>query len=118
MLDNSLNFGHRGGWGRRLSEMPTVHRPDSLQSVRFDPQTSNGRTLHEIDMLPLAAALSAGLVVAGSETHAAGPMVTPGALATSSAESAVAIAEPAVVVVRRRAVVRRPVVRRRAVIVR
>ena len=49
----------------------------------------------------LAAALSAGLAVASSQTHAAGPMVAPGALATSSAGSAVAIAEPAVVVVRK-----------------
>jgi hypothetical protein len=66
--------------------------------------------------LMLAAALSAGLAFASSETRAAGPMA-PGALATSSAISAVTITEPAVVVVRRRAVVRRPVVRRRPVVI-
>lgn len=69
--------------------------------------------------LLLAAALGAGLTIASSQTHAAGPMVALGALAASSAGSAVAITEPVVVVVRRRpvVVVRRPV-RRRAVIVR
>lgn len=38
-----------------------------------------------------AAALSAGLTIASSQTHAAGPMVAVGALAASSAGSAVAI---------------------------
>ncbi|MGZ8410567.1 MAG: hypothetical protein ACXWVS_11720 [Hyphomicrobium sp.] len=66
----------------------------------------------------LAAGLVAGLAVASSETYAAGPMLAPVALATSSAGTAVAIVEPTVVVVRRRAVVRRPVVVRRRVIVR
>jgi hypothetical protein len=64
----------------------------------------------------LAAGLFAGLVVASSETFAAGPMLAPGALATTSAGSGAAILEPAVVVVRRRAVVRRPVVRRRVIV--
>ena len=38
-----------------------------------------------------AAALMAGLAVASSQTYAAGPMVAPGALATSSAGSAVSV---------------------------
>ena len=66
-------------------------------------------------MVLLTAGLVAGLAVASSETYAAGPMLAPGALATSSAESTVAIAEPAVVVVRKRAVVG-PVVRRRVIV--
>ena len=56
----------------------------------------------------LAAGLVAGLALANSETFAAGPMITPGALATTSVGSAEAIVEKTVVVVRRRAVVRRP----------
>ncbi len=66
--------------------------------------------------LMFAAALGAGLVVSISETYAAGPIIGPGALATSWATSAVTITEPTVVVVRRRAVVRRPVVRRRVIV--
>ena len=64
----------------------------------------------------LAAGLVAGLALASSETFAAGPMIAPGALATTVG-SAEAIVEKTVVVVRRRAVVRRPVgVHRRAVV--
>jgi hypothetical protein len=73
------------------------------------------KTIHAV---LLAAGLVAGLAIASSETNAAGPMLAPGALATSSAGTAAAIVEPTVVVVRRRAVVRRPVVVRRRVIVR
>jgi hypothetical protein len=74
--------------------------------------------MNSTHMVLLAAGLVAGLAVASSETYAVGPMLAPGALATSSAGTAAAILEPAVVVVRRRAVVRRPVVVRRRVIVR
>ena len=69
-------------------------------------------------MALFAAGLFAALAIASSETYAAGAMIAPGALATSSAGNGVAIVEPTVVVVRRRAVVRRPVVVRRRVIVR
>jgi hypothetical protein len=65
-------------------------------------------------MVLLAAGLVAGLAVASSETYAAGPMLAPWALATSSAGSAASIVEQAVVVVRRP--VRRPVVRRRVIV--
>ena len=65
----------------------------------------------------LAAGLVAGLALASSEAFAAGPMIAPGALATTSVGSA-AIVEKTVVVVRRRAVVRRPVVVRRRAVVR
>jgi hypothetical protein len=66
----------------------------------------------------LAAGLVAGLALASSETFAAGPMIAPGALATTSVGSAEAIVEKTVVVVRRRAVVRRPVAVHRRVVVR
>ena len=59
---------------------------------------------------------TAGLALASSETFAAGPMIAPGALATTSVGSAEASVEKTVVVVRRRAVVRRPVVRRHVVV--
>jgi hypothetical protein len=72
--------------------------------------------MNSTHMALLAAGLVAGLAVASSETYAAGPMLTPGALATSSAGTATAILEPAVVVVRRGPVVRRPVVRRRVIV--
>ena len=65
----------------------------------------------------LAAGLVAGLALASSETFAAGPMIAPG-LATTSVGSAEAIVEKTVVVVRRRAVVRRPVVVHRRAVVR
>ena len=64
----------------------------------------------------LFAAVMGGLAVASSQTYAAGPMLSVGALVASSAKDAVTMIEPAVVVVRRRAVVRRPVVRRRVII--
>ena len=54
----------------------------------------------------LAAGLVAGLALASSETFAAGPMIAPGALATTAVGSAEASVEKTVVVVRRRAVVR------------
>jgi hypothetical protein len=56
----------------------------------------------------MTAALIAGLALLSSEA-AAVPMIAPGALATAS------VVEQAVVVVHRRAVVRRPVVHRRVV---
>ena len=59
----------------------------------------------------------AKLALASSETFAAGPMIAPGALATTSVGSAEAIVEKTVVV-RRRAVVRRPVAVHRRVVVR
>ena len=65
----------------------------------------------------LAAGLVAGLALASSETLAAGPMIGPG-LATTSVGSAEALVEKTVVVVRRRAVVRRPVVVHRRAVVR
>jgi hypothetical protein len=65
----------------------------------------------------LAAGLVAGLALASSETFAAGPMIAPGGLATTSVGSAEAIVEK-IVVVRRRAVVRRPVAVHRRVVVR
>ena len=64
----------------------------------------------------LAAGLVAGLALASSETFASGPMIAPGALATTSVGSAEASVEKTVVVVRRRAVVRRPVVRRHVLV--
>jgi hypothetical protein len=73
------------------------------------------KTIHTV---LLAAGLVAGLALAGSETFAAGPMIAPGALATTSVGSAEAIVEKTVVVVRRRAVVRRPVAVHRRVVVR
>jgi hypothetical protein len=63
----------------------------------------------------LAAGLVAGLALASSETFAAGPMIAPGGLATSSVGSPEAIVEKTVVV-RRRAVVRRPVAVHRRVV--
>ena len=69
-------------------------------------------------MVLLGACLVAGLALASSETFAAGPIIAPGALATTSVGSAEAIVEKTVVVVRRRAVVRRPVVVHRRAVVR
>jgi hypothetical protein len=72
--------------------------------------------MKKIHTVLLASGLVAGLALASSVTFAAGPM-TPRALATTSVGSAEAIVEKTVVVVRRRAVVRRPgAVHRRAVV--
>jgi hypothetical protein len=83
------------------------------RSVASRSNLRRGETRMKTELL--AAGLVAGLALASSETFAAGPMLAPGALATTSAGSAASIVEQAVVVVRRRAVVRRPVVRRRVV---
>lgn len=65
----------------------------------------------------LLAGLIAGLALASSEAFAAGPMIAPGALATTSVGSAEATVEKTVVVVHRRHVVRRrPVVVHRRVV--
>jgi len=64
----------------------------------------------------LAAGLVAGLALASSETFAAGPIDPCQGAATTSVGSAEASVEKTVVVVRRRAVVRRPVVRRHGVV--
>jgi hypothetical protein len=69
-------------------------------------------------MVVLAAGLVVGLALASSEAFAAGPIIAPRALATTSIGSDEAIVEKTVVVVRRRAVVRRPVVVHRRAVVR
>jgi UDP-3-O-[3-hydroxymyristoyl] glucosamine N-acyltransferase len=96
----------------------TVHHPDIIQayfpSATFEEEKRIMKTKHTV---LLAAGLVAGLALASSETFAAGPMIAPGALATTSVGSAEAIVEKTVVV-RRRAVVRRPVAVHRRVVVR
>jgi hypothetical protein len=90
----------------QLSER-TVHHPAFeayLRSAIFEEEERIMKTKHTV---LLAAGLVAGLALASSETLAAGPMIAPGALATTSVGSADAIVEKTVVVVRRRAVVRR-----------
>jgi hypothetical protein len=86
-----------------------------FESATFEEEKRIMKTTHTV---LLAAGLVAGLVLASSETFATGPMIAPGALATTSVESADAMVEKTVVVVRRRAVVRRPVVVRRRAVVR
>jgi hypothetical protein len=101
----------------QLSER-TVHHPAFeayLRSAIFEEEERIMKTKHAV---LLAAGLVAGLALASSETFAAGPMIAPGALATTSVGSAEAIMEKTVVVVRRRAVVRRPVAVHRRVVVR
>ena len=104
----------RGRWGRTDCSSSGHLQKRSVKEP-FEEEKRIMKTTHTV---LLAAGLVAGLAVASSETYAAGPMLAPVALATSSAGTAVAIVEPTVVVVRRRAVVRRPVVVRRRVIVR
>jgi hypothetical protein len=79
-----------------------------FESATFEEEKRIMKTTHTV---LLAAGLVAGLVLASSETFAAGPMIAPGALATTSVGSADAMVEKTVVVVRRRAVVRRRFVR-------
>jgi hypothetical protein len=86
-----------------------------FESATFEEEKRIMKTTHTV---LLAAGLVAGLVLASSETFAAGPMIAPGALATTSVGSSDAMMEKTVVVVRRRAVVRRPVVVRRRAVVR
>jgi UDP-3-O-[3-hydroxymyristoyl] glucosamine N-acyltransferase len=73
---------------------------------------------NENDTHAAVGGLVTGLALASSETFAAGPMIAPGAIATTSVASAEAIVEKTVVAVRRRAVVRRPVVVHRRAVVR
>jgi hypothetical protein len=68
-----------------------------------------------VRMAVLATGFVAGLALWSSGTFAAVPMIVPGGLAATSVGSADAIIEKTVVVVHRRAVVRRPVVVRRRV---
>ena len=89
-----------------------------VPAFRTDRSSSGhpSKRIFEAQHSKRTAGLVAGLALASSETFAAGPMIAPGALATTSVGSAEASVEKTVVVVRRRAVVRRPVVRRHVVV--
>src|SRR5271165_1846442 len=84
----------------------------SFESATFEEEKRIMKTTHTV---LLAAGLVAGLALASSETFAAGPMIAPGALATTSVGSAEAIVQKTAVVVHRRAV-RRPVAVHRRVV--
>jgi hypothetical protein len=108
------SVGADSEWNRRLAGKCRAFEA-YLRSAIFEEEERIIKTKHTV---LLAAGLVAGLALASSETFAAGPMIAPGALATTSVGSAEAIVEKTVVVVRRRAVVRRPVAVHRRVVVR